>query len=55
MNDEINFEPVYNETPIAECPMCGSSEIILLGALGNREHYRCRDCYWDFSCLSDPS
>jgi transposase-like protein len=49
--DMEHVEKVYNDGAVCECPMCGSSDIIFLGQLGKREHYRCRDCYWDFSCL----
>lgn len=31
-----------------DCPMCGG-EAQLMGQLGNRKHYRCRDCGWDSS------
>jgi transposase-like protein len=48
-------EPIYNDTPIHGCPMCGNHELILLGTLGNRNHFRCQDCHWDFSALVDPS
>ncbi len=31
------------------CPLCDSEELIFLGQLGNRLHYRCRHCGMDFS------
>lgn len=31
------------------CPGCGSCEATFLGALGSRNHFRCRDCGVDFS------
>jgi transposase-like protein len=34
------------------CPICGatqSSDESLLGALGTRQHFRCRDCGMEFS------
>lgn len=30
------------------CPQCGGPGS-LIGALGTRDHYRCRDCGWDYS------
>jgi rubredoxin len=35
------------------CPMCGGPGIFL-GSLGHTEHYRCRDCGWDY-CLDAGS
>lgn len=32
----------------AGCPQCGGDGV-LLGTLGKRKHYRCRQCGWDFS------
>lgn len=32
----------------AECPMCGGPGV-LLGKLGSRVHFRCRNCGMDFS------
>jgi transposase-like protein len=55
MTDIEHTEKLWNDGPVCDCPMCGSSELILLGVLGNREHYRCRDCYYDYSILADPS
>jgi transposase-like protein len=34
------------------CPVCGGPGV-LLGTLGRRTHYRCRDCGMDFS-TTDP-
>jgi len=31
------------------CNQCGSEVLILMGTLGNLEHYRCRDCGWEQS------
>ena len=31
------------------CPLCLGRELHLLGVLGRRYWYRCRDCGWDFS------
>jgi tRNA(Ile2) C34 agmatinyltransferase TiaS len=38
-----------------DCPMCGGTGM-LLGQLGHREHYRCRDCGMDYSidAASEP-
>lgn len=30
------------------CPSCEGPGV-LMGTLGNRDHYRCRDCGWDYS------
>lgn len=30
------------------CPQCGGAGVPM-GALGTRDHYRCRDCGWDYS------
>lgn len=30
------------------CPYCDCDSVIGLGALGNREHYRCRGCGGEF-------
>jgi transposase-like protein len=48
-------EKLWNDGPVCECPMCGASTPIFIGTLGNREHYRCRDCHYDYSILADPS
>jgi len=37
-----------DEPGYAGCPACGGDGV-LLGALGNRKHYRCRQCGMDFS------
>lgn len=34
------------------CPMCGG-EVTEMGSLGNRTHYRCRDCGMDSSHLQE--
>jgi tRNA(Ile2) C34 agmatinyltransferase TiaS len=31
-----------------DCPLCGGRGTFL-GSLGRTEHFRCRDCGWDFS------
>jgi transposase-like protein len=31
------------------CPACGSPYAVEMGELGNRIHYRCRDCGMDYS------
>ena len=36
-----------------ECEMCGGP-LEALGALGNRNHYRCRNCGMEFSSESPP-
>ena len=33
---------------VAMCPMC-SGPGVLLGSLGRLNHFRCRNCGWDFS------
>lgn len=44
------FDPEAGESQyeIAECPVC-SGPGLLLGELGSRVHYRCRNCGMDFS------
>jgi transposase-like protein len=32
-----------------ECPACGSPDNTVLGILGTRQHFRCRDCGMDYS------
>ena len=32
-----------------ECPQC-AGESRLLGQLGRIEHFRCKQCGWEFSC-----
>ena len=37
---------------VVQCPACGAEYekgVMLLGGLGNREHYRCRDCGYQWS------
>ena len=36
-----------------ECPQCCGPGV-LLGALGNTKHFRCRFCGWDFSKTVNP-
>ena len=58
MENEYDFESaekLWNDGPVCDCPMCGDSQPIFIGTLGNRDHYRCRACYSDYSILSDPS
>lgn len=62
---DLGIDPYYNnilndpslagdeeEYEIAECPVCGGPGL-LLGQLGNRVHYRCRNCGMDFSERGD--
>lgn len=42
------------ETEARSCSVCGG-EAGLLGQLGNRKHFTCRDCGMEFSVLAtDP-
>jgi hypothetical protein len=42
----------FEEPESADCPACGGPGVPL-GALGNLEHFRCRNCGIDFNrCLS---
>jgi len=41
-----------DEDEPAECPVCGGPGVIL-GTLGTRVHYRCRDCGMEFSHTDD--
>lgn len=38
----------YTEDEAPSCPMCGGNPV-MLGALGNRAHFRCRSCGMDYS------
>lgn len=53
--DKEHAEKLWNDGPVCECPMCGDSQPLYMGTLGNRAHYRCRACHWDYSILDDPS
>lgn len=51
INDELDEEPELGE---GSCPLCDGGAPcdgpgIVLGSLGNRQHFRCRDCGMDFS------
>lgn len=35
------------------CPMCDGHGIFM-GTLGSLDHYRCRDCGWDWSEQTEP-
>lgn len=37
------------------CPYCGSDELMLIGHIGNRTHYRCRHCGGDSSVDRDEN
>lgn len=37
------------------CPYCGSDELMLIGRLGGRTHYRCRHCGGDSSKECDEN
>lgn len=41
-------EPEWGGPPDESCGLCGG-ELTLLGALGARLHYRCRNCGWETS------
>ena len=45
---ESAYENEGDEEPTSECPSCGGPGGIL-GQMGNRIHYRCRNCGMDFS------
>ena len=36
------------------CPVCDGSESIIMGILGNRVHYECRDCGMQYSETATP-
>jgi len=36
------------EAEVVACPVCGGPGVEL-GTLGNRQHFRCRNCGMDFS------
>ena len=40
--------------PAGGCPAC-NGPASSLGALGSREHFRCRNCGLDFSTAHEPS
>jgi transposase-like protein len=44
--EEAVFELWENPQP---CPACESSDLSVLGTLGNVAWCRCRDCGWDFN------
>ena len=47
--------PIPEETPEPGevCSFCGGPGI-LLGSLGSREHFRCRNCGTEWSAKKDP-
>lgn len=53
-NADTDREDEMNADAIApSCPMCDGPGN-LLGQLGNRVHYRCRNCGADFSVQAPP-
>lgn len=45
-------ETMHAEDERQECASCGSADLTLLGKLGARAHFRCRDCGQDQSVPS---
>ena len=51
--DEEDLEDQFEENPI--CPACETGEGQYMGTLGNRQHFRCRQCGMQFSRVQNES